>query len=349
MARETFGISVSGLKARLRENPMGAFAFFGPEEMLKQFYLQKFVALIEKEGSAEFNISRLDLERDHTIGDLLGEAEILPFCGEKRLVICRGLNPSKLSDADTKSLVSLLENFPPYLILILYTSFEEFGSDKKDLKKKSVLALGEKMDFVSFPLQDEKVLLSWSKKILEKDSLIANDRTLRTLFRLCGRKMQLIRGELEKLCAYALSQNRAEVTQEDVLLFAEDTTEFATYNLCDAVLEGAVGAVEKILTNLKKQDTAPVVIAGVLATMLTGARLIADGADAEACQKAAKMFPWQYDKYRQSLYGKKKENIEKALFLCLELDGKLKGARSDAWLVTEIYTLQITRLLGEKE
>ncbi len=348
MARETFGISVSGLKARLRDNPLGAFAFYGPEEMLKQFYLQKFISLIEKEGSGDFNIARLDFSRDHTMSDLLGEAEILPFCGEKRLVICRGLSPAKLSENDLKSFLSLLENFPPYLILILHTSFEEFGSDKKELKKKAVLSLSTKMDFVSFPLQDERTLLSWSKKILEKDGLVSSDQALRTLFRLCGRKMQLIRGELEKLSAYAISQNRKEVTQENVLLFAEDTTEFATFNLCDAVLEGAVGAVEKILCNLKKQDVHPVVIAGVLATTLTNARLICDGADAEACQKAAKLFPWQYDKYRQSLYGKKKENVEKALFLCLELDGKLKGARSDAWLMTEVYTLQIAALLGRE-
>ena len=67
MARETFGISVSALKARLRDNPLGAFAFYGPEEMLKQFYLQKFITLIEKEGSGDFNIARLDFSRDHTM------------------------------------------------------------------------------------------------------------------------------------------------------------------------------------------------------------------------------------------------------------------------------------------
>ena len=37
MAQNAFGISVSQLKARLRDNPIGAFAFYGPEELLKQF------------------------------------------------------------------------------------------------------------------------------------------------------------------------------------------------------------------------------------------------------------------------------------------------------------------------
>ena len=346
MARETFGASVTQLKARLRENPLGAFAFFGPEEMLKHFYLRKFVDLIEKEGSGEFNVARLDFSRDGTLDDLLSEAEILPFCGERRLVICYGLSPAKLSDGDFKRLLALLENFPPYLILILYTRWEEFGEDKKDLKKKNVLALSQKMDFVSFPLQDERVLLSWSKKILARDSLTASDGTLRALFRLSGNQMQLIRSDLEKLSAYAIARDKKEITQEDVVLFAEDTTEFAVYHLCDAVLEGAVGAAEKILSNLKKNNAKPIVISSSLSGMLTGAMLVAEGASSADCQKAAKMFPWQYEKYQRSLYGKKKENVQKALSLCLELDEKLKGARSDAFLVTEIYTLQMARLLG---
>ena len=345
--RETLGISVSALKARLRENPMGAFAFFGPEEMLKQFYLEKFCAIIKKEQGEDFNLIKLDFTRDHTLNHLLEEAEILPFCGTTRLIICRGLSPAKLSESDLKRLTALLENFPDYLILILYTEHQEFGEDKKDLKKKSVLALKDKMDFVSFPLQDERVLLTWSKKILSSDNLSASDKALRTLFRLSGNRMVLIRRELEKLSAYALSQKRSEITEEDVLLFAQDTTEFAIFNLCEAVLSGAVAPVEKIFQNLKKQRVEPVVIAASLAGVLTGARLIAEGADATACQKSARFFPWQYDKYKQILYGKKKENIEKALFLCLEMDRKLKGYRSDAYLVTEMYLFQITKLFGE--
>ncbi len=346
MAQSALGISVAQLKARLRENPIGAFAFYGPEELLKQFYLQKFVTLIEKEGTADFNIVRLDFTRDHTMSDLLGEAEILPFCGERRLIICRGMSPAKLSDTDQKRFSEFLKNFPPYLILIVYTGHEEFGSDKKELKKKSVLNLSEGLTFVNFCLQDERVLLPWAKKILAADQLDASDRALRTLFRLSGSRMQIIRSELEKLSAYAMAKKKKEVTEEDVLLFAEDTTDFATYNLCDAVLAGASGAVEKILTNLKKQDVHPVMIAGALATSLTGAMLVAEGASAADAQKAAKVLPWQYDKLRQALYGKKKENVEKALFLCLELDGKLKGARSDVWIITEIYILQMTKILG---
>ena len=344
--KNTLGISVSQLKMRLRENPIGAFAFYGQEELLKSFYLQKFISLVEKEGFGEFNIANLDLSRDHTFADVLGEAEIMPFGGEKRLVICRGLSPAKLSAAEAKDLLALLENFPPYLILIFYTTWEEFGEEKKDLAKESIKTLAQKMEFVLFPLQDERTLLAWSRKILAADSLTASDRALRTLFRLSGTKMNLIRAELEKLSAYLIAKKRTELSEEDVLLFATDTTELSVFNLCDAVLQGAVKSVENIYSNLKKQDIHPLLILSVLSKTLTGAILVAEGASAADCKKAAKVSPWQYEKYREMTYGKKKEDLEEALFLCLQLDQKLKSYHSDPILVTEVALIEITRLLG---
>ncbi len=346
LPKKPFGISVSDLKTRLRENPIGAFAFWGPEEMLKQFYVKKFIALIEKEGSEDFNLVRLDLERDHTVDDILGESGILPFCGEKRMILVQGISPAKLSESDVKKLLSLLSDFPPYLILILNTRFDIFGEDKKDLNKASVRALAEKMAFVSFPLQTERVLLPWSQKILAADSLTASDRALRTLFRLSGNKMQIIRGELEKLSAYVSEQKRREVTEEDVLLFATDVSEFEVYNLCDAVLEGAVSAAEKILQNLKRQDVPADWVAAAISRMLTNAILITEGASFEDCATATKLQSWQYDRYRRSCYGKKMEKLEEAMRICQELDQTLKGNHYRTDLSLEVAVLRIARLCG---
>lgn len=341
--RESLGLSVSGLKARLRENPAGAFAFYGPEEMLKQFYLEKFIALIEKEGAAEFNLVKLDFARNKTMSDVWDESQILPFGGERRLVICRGVNPAKLSASDEKKLMEILSDFPPYLILIFYLENEEFSSDNKNLQSKKVKKLAESLTFCNFPLQEERVLLTWSRKILEKDGLEATDKALRTLFSLCQNKMILIRGELEKLSAFALSQGKKEVTEEDVALFTEDTAEFAIYHLCDAILEGESGALEKIFTNLKRQSVEPVAISGAVSRTLTNALLIAEGAGDGAVFQITKIASWQADRYRRMLYGKKKEDLELALLLCLSLDGKLKGEKSDAFLVLEVALLEIAR------
>jgi len=202
------------------------------------------------------------------------------------------------------------------------------------------------MAFVSFPLQTEKVLLPWSLKILAADSLTASDRALRTLFRLSGNKMQIIRGELEKLSAFVSGQKRKEVTEEDVLLFATDTSEFEVYNLCDAVLEGAVSAAEKILHNLMRQDVPAEWVSASLSRMLTNAILITEGASFEDCAAATKLQNWQYDRYRRSCYGKKMEKLEEAMKICLELDQALKGNRYREDVSLERAVIRIARLCG---
>ena len=348
MAKNTaFGISVSAFKERLRTSPEGAYAFFGPEEMLKHFYLEKLLALLEKEGMAEFNLVRLDFSREATLSDLLGEAEMLPFSGTRRMILCRGLVPDRLSDADITRFSALLKNFPSYLILVLYLENEEFSADKKTVQKKAIRTLAPDLTFVSFPLQEERTLLGWSRKILASDGLDASDSTLKTLFRLSAGKMQIIRHELEKLSAYALSQNRAEITQEDVLLFANDHTEFAVYHLCDAVLNGDFPAAERILHTLRQNEVEPIVILSQLVRSLSNLLLVVEGADATSCLKATGLAAWQFDRLRRTAFGKKKENVRALLARCASLDLAMKGDSVDPFVSLEFFLLSATRLLGE--
>ena len=344
-SREAFGLSVSTLKARLRDHPTGAFAFWGPEELLKQFYLQKFQDLIRKEGAEEFNSVRLDLTRDHSLTDVLNEGEILPFMGEKRLVTVHGLRPAAMTEKDVKQLLNFLETLPDYLILIFYLEWEDFGSDKKDLTRAAVKKLAAKLDFVQFPLQDERVLLPWSRKILAADSVNASDSALRLLFRLGGNRMILIRKQLDQLACYAIAQKKSTVEEEDVFLFASDTTEGASWQLCNAMLEGSAEAAMEILDRLKRQEEEPVLLASAVSRMLTGALLCREGADAAACYAAAGLATWQFDRYQRAVRGKDPRALQKAAELCLEWDRRLKGARADAVGISECYCLEILHLL----
>lgn len=346
--REATSLSVTQLKARLRDHPCGAFAFYGPEELLKKFYLQKFEGLIRKEGAEEFNTVKLDFTRDHTLDHLLEEAEILPFMGEHRLITVRGAKLSQWTEGDYRRILPLLENFPPYLSLIFYMEHEEFPSDRATLGKSIVKKLGQKMDFVSFPLQNEKVLLPWSQKILAADGIRAEDGVLRLLFRLAGNRMNLIRNQLDQLCHYAMWQNRSSLTEEDVLLFAQDTAEFAVYQLCDAVLSGSLASVQTIFSSLQKQDIHPIVVSGALVRGLTATMLCWEGADATVCQKSAGIFPWQYDRYKQLARGKEESFFRQSIALCAELDRKLKSGCSDPYLVTAITLYEITSRCGRK-
>ena len=335
------GISLSALKERLRQEPSGVYVFYGQEELLKRFWLGKFQQIIEKEGAPEFNLSRLDFAADATLGMLEEEIGILPVMGEHRLIVCRGLELVKLSEKELERLLSFLEDPMPGLILVFFQTEEEFPADKNTWKKKSVTRLAEKATFVPFPLQDERVLLTWSKKILAKDGITAEDRTLRDLFRMAGNRMQTLQGQLNQLACYALSQNRSTVTAEDVALFAREDPEYALYQLSDAVLMGRAVETERMLHHFHNQKVEPIVAVAALSRAVVNTLVCISGATAEDVFSATGMAAWQVERCCRDHRGKRKEDLEAALEKCIVCDRLLKSTSQDPYRLLERLCLEL--------
>ena len=349
MARQQgFGITPAALKARLKDAPAGAYLFCGPEELLKRFYLDKFIALIEKEGMADFNLVRLDFSDAATLDDLERELAVLPVMAEHRMILCRSLPVKDMKQEDANRLAALMDPFPENLILILYLEDEELPGENKVMNRKTVALLREKMTFCFFPLQDVPTLVAWSRKILARDGLAAPEAALRTLIRLCDSRMAAMRGELEKIACYCIAQGHTAVTEEDVLLFARDSREFASYDLADAVLSGALRPAESYFQNLMRQKTDPLVISGVLSRLFTNCLMILEGADEKTVESVTGLKDFVYQRYSRALYGKKKEDVLRAMSLVAELDRGLKSGAVDNTVLCEKTVLAVTRIMGGK-
>ncbi len=343
-----FGIRPAALKARLKDAPSGAFLFCGPEEMLKRFYLDKFIDLIEKEGMADFNLVRLDFSDTATLDDLDRETAVLPVMASHRMILCRSLPVKDLKAQDAQRLADLGKNLPEGIILIVYLEEEELPADKRTMGKKTVALLKDSWTVCFFPLQEESVLIPWAKKILARDGLTISDRPLRTLIRLCDGRMATMRGELEKLACYCLAKGETAVTDDHVSLFARDSREFPAYELCDAVLNGALRPAETYYQNLVRQKIDPLILSAALSRLFTNCLLIQEGADERTVASVTGLGDWQYRQYSRALYGKKKENVSRALSVIASLDHALKNSAVDHDLLCEKAVITVTRLMGEK-
>ncbi len=340
-----FGRTVAALKDKMKEGLSGAYLFFGQEELLKHFYLEKFIDRVEKEGFAEFNLARLDFSREATLGDLADEIGVLPMMGETRLVIVRGLEPLKLNDADTEYLFSILKTVPETTACVLYCTDEEFdpaGKARSRFLKNAETALFP----VRFPLQDERTLIGWSQKLLAREGKTADVTVIRHEMRICLGKMQIMQKEWDKLIRYADAHDRSVITEEDVALFAADRSEYAYYQLTDAVLAGAFPASERIFSAIRRAggNQWQIPLVAMLSRAFVNATLAASGTPAADALAATGISDWQYRNLRESVYGIPRENLREALRRCLECDKKLKGFRSDASLLTEELVLGLCAL-----
>ncbi|MBQ9544141.1 MAG: DNA polymerase III subunit delta, partial [Clostridia bacterium] len=232
---ERFGVGVDELKSRLRLDPAGAYLFFGEEEYLKKYYLQKFVSLVEEGGFGDLNVSTYDYALKG-MDQLRGEFDTVPMLGDRRLVIVRSLQPLKLSERDGERLLDLLDSVPKHLIAIIFCLSEEFVADKAALKKKFPHRLAEKLTAVDFSHLSENALVSWIGKGLGSAGLRVTDEAARLLVRICASDMMKMRSELDKLENYLKASGRDIVTADDVRLLVTGDPQAQVYELTDAVL-----------------------------------------------------------------------------------------------------------------
>ena len=347
-----YGITVDALKTKIKCEPCGAYLFFGEEEYLKSFYLDKLRELVDKGGFAQLDYSKLDFE-NKTIDDLASEFFVMPMGGEVRLLEVRNLLPMKLSDKDFAKLVELVEEIPDYLIFVIYCRNSEYSVDKSVLKKTSdkerAQLIEERFNAVNFTHLGENTLINWvEKKCLQPFGLHTTERAARLLIKYCSADMLRMRNELYKLEQYLKSEGRTELTVDHVKLFVIPDSDVVVFDLADAVLAKDAQAARDIMEGLKLTRTEPISIAGVLFKALGSAALAVSGADDKSCFAAAKLSSWQAKRYRELGRNYDRSYFAEAMALCLECDGKLKGMSGDGYMLIENLVYQLIMLGVEK-
>ena len=342
-----FGVGVDVLKSRLKLDPAGAYLFFGEEEYLKKFYLSKFISLVGDGGFGDLNISKYDFSLKG-MDSLRGEFDTVPMLGAYRLVQIRSLQPLKLSERDGERLLSLLDDLPKHLIVIIFCLNDEFAPDKAALKKKFPHKLAERLTAVDFSRLSESALVSWMNKGLASSGLRSTDEAARLLVRLCSSDMLKMRAEIDKLENYLRAVGRDLVSADDVRLLVTGDPRAQVYELTDAVLSRDAALALSRFEDLSAMRTEPVWLVSALSRALFNAAAAASGAEA-ADARALGMADWQLRAYREKARSYDRSYFSRALTLCLECDAKLKSTGLDGSVLVQNLVFSLIRLGAEKK
>ncbi len=343
----SYGVGVDELKRKLKLEPKGAYLFFGEEEYLKKFYLQKLRDLVEDNGFRQLNHTRFDFA-NKTVADLEEEASQLPMMSSLRLVEVWGMQPLKLSEKEQKKLLELLEHLSEDSILVIYCLESELTVEKSTATKAFPRRLAELVTAVNFVHLGEHALLGWIDKVLAATNLRSTEQAARLLVQLCGGDMLKIRGELHKLEAYLKSGGRSEVTREDVKRLVHGDSDAQLFQLTDAIFARNAAQSAELFEGLKAQRVEPVVIAGWIAKAVGCAALSVAGVDAKVAWDGAQMAEWQLRSYRDKTRAYDRSYFSRALELCLDCDRKLKSQGQDGYVPVENLVFTLIQLGVEK-
>ena len=197
------------------------YLLYGEEAYLKRQYKERLgkVLIPELEG---MNYAYYE-GKGIAIGEVIDQAETLPFFAEHRLIIIENSGFFKGAQPELAEYIKTMETRT-------YFIFVETEVDKRSRLYKAVQQKGKAVELAR---QTESTLVKWIAGMVKKEAKRTTEETLRYFIAKVGMDMEHIQNELEKVFAYTI--DREEITKEDIDAICTVQISNHIFDMVDAV------------------------------------------------------------------------------------------------------------------
>lgn len=177
------------------------YLLYGAEAYLRKQYRDRLKDAIVSDDAMNYHYYE---GKDISIGEVIDQAETLPFFSERRLLVIENSGFFKSGG----------EQLAEYLVSPAPTAFFLFVETEVDKRSRLYKAVSSKGCAVEFAIQDEATLKKWMLGMLKRENKKISESALNFLLEKTGTDMENIRKEMEKLFCYCM--DREAITEADI-------------------------------------------------------------------------------------------------------------------------------------
>lgn len=316
-----------------QESYKNVYLLCGEEAYLRNQYKKKLrEALLPADDTMNCSVYE---GKDLNVRALIDMAETMPFLAERRVLMVEN---SGFFKNKCEELADYIADIPETTVLI----FAETEVDKRGRLYKEVKKHGR---ITEFGVQKEDTLMKWVLGILKKEGKNITRDTMQLFLSKTGSDMQLIKNELDKLCAY--TDGRDVITSDDVNEVCVTQTTNRVFEMVEKIAEGnrqrALALYEDLLALKEPPMRILFLIARHFHQLYLLKRLSKEGLPSSEIAKQAGIVPFAMKKYEAQAPSFTEEELRAAVEECVESEEAVKtGAMNDRMSV-ELLIMKYSR------
>ena len=307
------------------------YLIYGEEAYLRQNLknqLRKAVA-----GEDEMNVLCLEgKEADPTV--IIDTAETLPFFADRRLIIAEDTGFFR---RDSSELADYLERIPETACLV----FVEESVDKRNKLYKKVQKVGYAAECTR---QSPAELARWAARGLAREGKKISASTMNAFLARTGDDMENIRQELEKLISY--TGDRDVVTLADVETITTQQVSDRVFDMIEAIAlrdqKKALDLYADLLVLKEPPMKIMVLIARQFHAILQVKEMRDAGLGKQQITERGGWRPFLTDRYMRQASRFGREELERFVELCVEMDEAVKRGDLRDGMAAEMLIVSLT-------
>ncbi len=326
------------LRNEIKTGLSGVYLLAGEEEYLKRHYLLRMrESVLSEEGFESFNHTVADFT-DGGFGSLINDVATAPFMQEKRLCELVSFNFNSAKENQLKALSEIVREAMANdeCVFIIYADVDMYDTSRNSRTQAKVSsALGDGVKTIVFEKSTPQKLAVWIKRHVEHEGLRIADADCAFIIERCGRSMQMLSGEIEKLCAYKHAKGEDTISRGDIVYITSKVEEIGAFALANAVLAGDTKELFRVLGEYKRGDSdmkpkgVLSAVCSVYSMLILIKEMLAGGYDEAGIAKKLKKHEYQIKLYARTAKNIPTQKLERAMELCVEADSEMKLGFSD--------------------
>ena len=337
-------MTASELKTKIKSGSIGgAYIFCGEEDYLKKYYAKELERIaVPDEAFAPFNKCVFD-GSDIDLSELSAAMEAPPMMSDFKLIEWRYPSLDTMRKGEIDKIEEIASGLADYPHAVLVLTVGSDGFDPGTAKRPSKLAtrLSKVFDLIIFDKSTDAQLIGWLSRHFESEGVRASQRSLSALIFRSGHSMEVLRGEVAKLSAYAKANALPEITKETVACVASATLECDAFALSTAITdknrEGAFLALADMQQRRIDAGAALAMLARAFSELVTIGSLSDEGKDAGDMEQLLRWNAW---KIKICISSSKKwgtARLSSALSRLRELDAASKSGGVSGYKAIEMF------------
>lgn len=305
------------------------YLLYGEEAYLRRQYRDRLKDALIGDDTMNYHYYE---GKNISIGEVIDQAETLPFFAQKRLIM---IENSGFFKSGGDALADYLKEPAP----AAYFVFVETEMDKRSRLYKTVQSKG---CAVEFAVQDETTLKRWILGMVKKENKKISEQTLEFFLDKTGTDMENIRREIEKLFCYCLDKDA--ITAADIDAVCTRRLGNHIFDMVGAIADKQQKKALELYYELLAQKEPPMRIMFLIARqfnlLLQVKELRGKGYSNKIIGEKVGLPGFVAGKYVTQASRFKTEEIRDALKVCVETEEAVKTGRMNETMGVEMLIIK---------
>lgn len=311
------------IRALTSGGPGRLYMLYGPEEYLRDRYLEKLRSMCLPEGDTGFSYTKFD-GPDLNIHQLEDSVNLMPFLSDRTFIELRDIDINKLRENDSEQLLAILKDIPDYctICFVMLPGFEPDG------KKKLSKFIDSKGKSLRFTHQSQGALLDWITRRFAAANKSINMESAQRLIFVSGDIMSKLIPEIDKIAAYAPGQ---AITVADINAIANHIPEADVFEAIEMIADKKCNqAADAFAVLLSDKSIEPLFLISLLGAQFKKLYLtklaIQSGRGADYVSSTLHTQEFIARKYFRTAQALSLEYLKSAVSACCDADLQIKSS-----------------------